>query len=93
MVETLGIVGAVEAADVMVKAANVKLMEIRELDVGIVTVIISGDVGAVKNAVETGKNAVEAIGQLHAYNIIPRPEEKCMALFFEDSFEELGGTS
>ena len=73
MVETKGLVGAIEAADAMLKAANVELVGNEKIGSGLVTVMVRGDVGAVKSAVEAGSNAAGRIGELIATHVIPRP--------------------
>ena len=73
MIETRDFVGAVEAADAMVKAANVKLMGKTQIDAGLVTVIVRGDVGAVKAANDAGATAANRIGELVSMHVIPRP--------------------
>lgn len=73
MVETKGLVGAIEAADAMVKAANVTLIGKEKIGSGLVTVMVRGDVGAVKAAVEAGAAAANRVGQLVSVHIIPRP--------------------
>ncbi len=73
MIETKGFVGAVEAADAMVKAANVKLMGKTQIGAGLVTVIVRGDVGAVKAATDAGAAAAERVGELVSVHVIPRP--------------------
>jgi len=73
MIETKGFVGAVEAADAMVKAANVKLMGRVQIGAGLVTVIVRGDVGAVKAATDAGAAAAERVGELVSVHVIPRP--------------------
>ncbi len=73
MVETKGFVGAVEAADAMVKAANVKLIGKQQVGSGLVTVIVRGDVGAVKAATDAGAAAAERVGELVSIHVIPRP--------------------
>ncbi|MCG8615449.1 MAG: ethanolamine utilization microcompartment protein EutM [Desulfobacterales bacterium] len=73
MIETRGFVGAVEAADAMVKAANVKLVGKTEVGAGLVTVIVRGDVGAVKAATDAGAAAAERVGELVSIHVIPRP--------------------
>ena len=73
MVETKGLVGAIEAADAMVKAANVTLVGYEKIGSGLVTVMVRGDVGAVKAAVETGADAAGRLGELVATHVIPRP--------------------
>ena len=73
MVETKGLVGAVEAADAMGKAANVELIGKVLVGGGLVTVMVRGDVGAVKAATEAGKSAAERVGELLSVHVIPRP--------------------
>ena len=73
MVETKGLVGSVEAADAMVKAANVHLIGKVHVGGGLVTVMVRGDVGAVKSAVEAGGEAAGRLGELVAQHVIPRP--------------------
>ena len=73
MVETKGLVGAIEAADAMVKAANVQLVGKEQVGGGLVTVMVQGDVGAVKAAVEAGQESASRIGELVAVHVIPRP--------------------
>ncbi|MCG8633942.1 MAG: ethanolamine utilization microcompartment protein EutM [Desulfobacterales bacterium] len=73
MIETRGFVGAVEAADAMVKAANVKLVGKAQVGAGLVTVIVRGDVGAVKAATDAGAAAAERVGELVSIHVIPRP--------------------
>ena len=73
MVETRGLVAAIEAADAMVKAANVVLIGSEKIGSGLVSVMVRGDVGAVKAAVEAGGNAAQALGEVIATPVIPRP--------------------
>jgi ethanolamine utilization microcompartment shell protein EutS len=73
MVETRGLVAAIEAADAMCKAANVKLIGTERIGSGLVTVMVRGDVGAVKSAVEAGGNNASRLGELVATHVIPRP--------------------
>ncbi|MCF0145621.1 MAG: BMC domain-containing protein [Eubacterium sp.] len=73
MVETKGLVGAIEAADAMVKAANVRLMGKEKVGAGLVTVMVRGDVGAVKASVEAGGAAAKRVGELVSVHVIPRP--------------------
>jgi ethanolamine utilization protein EutM len=73
MVETKGLVGAVEAADAMVKAANVKLIGKIHAGGGLVTVMVRGDVGAVKASTDAGAAAAEKVGELVSVHVIPRP--------------------
>ena len=73
MVETKGLVAAIEAADTMVKAANVVLVGYEKIGSGLVTVMVRGDVGAVKAAAEAGGQAAGRLGELVAVHVIPRP--------------------
>ncbi len=73
MVETMGYVGSVEASDAMVKAASVSLAKIIQIGGGMVTVLVKGDVGSVKAAVEAGSEAAKSVGELIGSNVIPRP--------------------
>lgn len=73
MIETRGLVGSIEAADAMVKAANVTLMGEERIGGGFVTVIVKGDVGAVKAAVDAGAAAAKRVGELISVHVIPRP--------------------
>src|SRR5881628_2372512 len=76
MVETKGFVGAVEAADAMVKAANVILVGREYIGAGYVTVFIRGDVGAVKAATDAGAAAARRVGELVSVHVIPRPHRE-----------------
>ena len=73
LIETRGLVGAIEAADAMVKAANVAVEGYRTLRNGQVSVLVRGDVGAVKAAVDAGAAAARRAGELYASHVIPRP--------------------
>ncbi|HIR34994.1 MAG TPA: BMC domain-containing protein [Candidatus Faecimorpha stercoravium] len=73
MIETRGLVAAIEAADAMVKAANVTLIGTEKIGSGLVSVMIRGDVGAVKAATEAGSNAAQNLGEIIAVHVIPRP--------------------
>ena len=73
MIETKGLVAAVEAADAMVKAANVTLIGTEHVGGGLVTVLVRGDVGAVKAATDAGAAAAERVGELISIHVIPRP--------------------
>jgi ethanolamine utilization protein EutM len=73
MIETKGLVGAIEAADAMVKAANVTLVGKELVGAGLVTVMVRGDVGAVKAATEAGAEAAQRVGTLLSVHVIPRP--------------------
>lgn len=76
MIETKGLVGAIEAADAMVKAANVTLIGKEHVGSGLVTVMVRGDVGAVKASVDAGAAAAERVGELVAVHVIPRPHDE-----------------
>ena len=80
MIETRGLVGAIEAADAMVKAANVHLIGKERVGGGLVTVMVRGDVGAVKAAVEAGGAAAKRVGELVSVHVIPRPHEEVEAI-------------
>ena len=73
MVETRGLVASVEAADAMLKAANVTLVGTEKIGSGLVTVMVRGDVGDVKAATEAGSSAASRLGELVAVHVIPRP--------------------
>jgi ethanolamine utilization protein EutM len=73
MIETKGLVASVEAADAMVKAANVNIVGKVHVGGGIVTVLVTGDVGAVKAAIDAGSVAAERVGELLSVHVIPRP--------------------
>lgn len=73
MIETRGLVGAIEAADAMVKSANVTLIGYEKIGSGLVTVMVRGDVGAVKAAVDAGSCAAEKVGEIVSQHVIPRP--------------------
>lgn len=73
MVETKGLVGAIEAADSMVKAANVRLVGYEKIGSGLVTVMVRGDVGAVKAATDAGAASARAVGEVISVHVIPRP--------------------
>ncbi len=76
MVETKGLVGSVEAADAMVKAANVRLIGKVHVGGGLVTVMVRGDVGAVKAATDAGAAAASRVGELVSVHVIPRPHSE-----------------
>ena len=73
MIETKGLIGSIEAADAMVKAANVYLIGKEHVGGGLVTVMVRGDVGAVKAAVDAGAAAAERVGEVQSVHVIPRP--------------------
>jgi len=76
MVETKGLIAAIEAADAMVKAANVTLVGKEKIGSGLVTIMVRGDVGAVKAAVEAGAEAAKRVGELVSTHVIPRPHSE-----------------
>ncbi len=76
MIETRGLVASIEAADSMVKAANVRLTGNVQIGGGLVTIMVRGDVGAVKAAVDAGKVAAEKVGELVSLHVIPRPHDE-----------------
>jgi ethanolamine utilization protein EutM len=75
LVETRGLVGLVEATDAMAKAANVKIEKRVQIGGGLVTTVVSGDVGSVRAAVEAGANTAGQVGELMSSHVIPRPAE------------------
>lgn len=75
MIETKGYVAALTAADAMVKAANVEIVARNEVGGGLVSVVVKGDVGAVKSASEAGAEAANSIGEVISVHVIPRPHE------------------
>ena len=76
MIETKGLVASIEAADAMVKAANVTLLGKEHVGGGLVTVMVRGDVGAVKASVDAGAAAAERVGELVSIHVIPRPHDE-----------------
>jgi len=76
MIETKGLVGSIEAADAMVKAANVVLLGKEYIGAGFVTVMVRGDVGAVKAATDAGAAAARRVGELVSVHVIPRPHSE-----------------
>ena len=92
MVETKGLVGAIEAADAMVKAANVQLVGKEQVGGGLVTVMVRGDVGAVKAATDAGAAAAEKVGELISVHVIPRPHAEVDGILPHKA-GELGGES
>lgn len=76
MIETKGLVGSIEAADAMVKAANVYLIGKEYIGGGLVTVMVRGDVGAVKAATDAGAAAAQRVGELVSVHVIPRPHSE-----------------
>ena len=81
LVETKGIVPLVEATDAMAKAANVQIVKRVSIGGGLVTTVVSGDVGSVRAAVEAGANAASQVGELTGSHVIPRPAEGLVDAF------------
>ena len=81
MIETRGLVPLVEASDAMAKAANVQIVKRVGIGGGLVTTVVSGDVGSVRAAVEAGANAANQVGELLSSHVIPRPSEGLMDAF------------
>lgn len=84
MIETKGLVGAIEAADAMVKAANVSLIGKVHVGSGLVTVMVRGDVGAVKAATDAGAAAAQRVGELISVHVIPRPHHDVEMILPDD---------
>ncbi|HEX7055802.1 MAG TPA: BMC domain-containing protein [Bacilli bacterium] len=80
IIETKGLVAAIEGADTMLKAANVELVGMEKIGSGLVTILVRGDVGAVKSATEAGAEAAQKLGELIAVHVIPRPHEETEAI-------------
>ncbi|MDR3348144.1 MAG: BMC domain-containing protein [Acidaminococcales bacterium] len=76
LIETKGLVGAIEAADAMVKAANVEITGYEKIGFGLVTIMIRGDVGAVKAATDAGADAARRVGEVVSVHVIPRPHNE-----------------
>ena len=91
MVETKGLVGAIEAADAMVKAANVTLIGSEYVGGGFVTVMVRGDVGAVKAATDAGAAAAKRVGELVSVHVIPRPHSDVELILPQHSKGSFGG--
>jgi ethanolamine utilization protein EutM len=89
MVETKGYVGSVEASDAMLKAANVTLVKSVPIGGGMITVLVRGDVGSVKAAVDAGNKAASKVGELISSHVIARPHEDLLK-FFVDSAPKSG---
>ena len=83
MIETKGLVALVDATDAMAKAANVKIEKRVQIGGGLVTTIVSGDVGSVRAAVDAGASAASQVGELVSSHIIPRPSEGIVAAYLK----------
>lgn len=90
MVETKGLVGSIEAADAMVKAANVTLLGSEYVGGGYVTVMVRGDVGAVKAATDAGAAAAKRVGELVSVHVIPRPHGDVEMILPKQSKGQIG---
>jgi len=88
LIETKGLIGAIEAADAMVKAANVKLVSKEKITAALVTVKIIGEVAAVKSAVDAGAAAAQRVGQLVSAHVIPRPDDQLESIIYYSSFSQ-----
>jgi len=93
MIETRGLIAAIEAADAMCKAANVILVGTEKIGSGLVTVMVRGDVGAVKSAVESGTNAAGRLGEIVACHVIPRPHTDVEHILPQFSSQTLNQTT
>ena len=93
LVETRGLVGMIEAADAMVKAANVTLIGSEYVGGGFVTVMVRGDVGAVKAATDAGAAAARRVGELASVHVIPRPHTDVEMILPQKSKGAFGGRS
>jgi ethanolamine utilization protein EutM len=93
MVETKGLVGAIEAADAMVKGANVVLIGSEYVGGGFVTVMVRGDVGAVKAATDAGAAAAKRVGELVSVHVIPRPASDVEMILPQNTRGNFGGRS
>jgi microcompartment protein CcmL/EutN len=85
LVETRGLVGSIEAADAMVKAANVRLIGYQQIGGGLVTVMVRGDVGAVKAATDVGAEAAARVGEVVSVHVIPRPHAEVETILPNES--------
>ena len=90
MIETKGLVASIEAADAMVKAANVTLIGKEHVGGGLVTVMVRGDVGAVKAATDAGAAAAERVGELISVHVIPRPHNEVESILPSLEKEDTG---
>ncbi len=93
MVETHGLVAAIEAADAMVKAANVVLIGSEYVGGGYVTVMVRGDVGAVKAATDAGAAAAKRVGEVVSVHVIPRPHSDVETILPQNTKGSIGGRS
>ncbi|MEH7379354.1 BMC domain-containing protein [Bacillus sp. JJ1533] len=88
MIETRGLVGSIEAADAMLKSADVTLVKQEMVDAALVTVLVQGDVSAVQAAVDAGKEAAGRVGELVSAHVIPHPDDSINSTLFERQKKE-----
>ncbi|MGM0900637.1 MAG: BMC domain-containing protein [Bacillota bacterium] len=88
MIETRGLIGSIEAADAMLKSADVTLVKQEKVDAALVTVLVQGDVSAVQAAVESGKTAAARVGELVSAHVIPHPDESIKTALLSDKNEK-----
>lgn len=93
LVETRGLIGAIEAADAMAKTALVKIVSLEQITAALVTVHVLGDVASVSAAVDAGAAAAERVGQLVAKHVIPRPANEMIRAFLEKDSTGVSSTS
>ena len=93
MIETKGLIGAIEAADAMTKAANVTLLGKEKVGGGFITVMITGDIGAVKAAVDAGAAAAEQVGHLIGVHVIARPHDEIENIIKKDTEDKVEATN
>jgi ethanolamine utilization protein EutM len=87
MIETRGLIGSIEAADAMLKAADVSLLKQEKVDAALVTVLIQGDVSAVQAAVDAGRVAAARVGELVSSHVIPHPDDEVENVLFKEKEE------
>jgi ethanolamine utilization protein EutM len=92
MIETRGLIGSIEAADAMLKSADVTLVKQEKVDAALVTVLVQGDVSAVQAAVESGKAAAARVGELVSAHVIPHPDESIKSALLADQNEKSKGS-
>ncbi|MFS0575492.1 BMC domain-containing protein [Sporosarcina sp. 179-K 3D1 HS] len=91
IIETRGFVGSIEAADVMLKTADVQLVKVEKVSALLVAVVVEGDVSAVRAAVDVGKMAASSVGDFFAAHVIPRPDEGIQGLIQSEVTKIMGG--
>jgi len=85
MIETRGLIGSIEAADAMLKSADVTLVKQEKVDAALVTVLVQGDVSAVQAAIESGKLAAARVGELISAHVIPHPDESIRGVLLSNN--------